>query len=157
MDTQEVFYLIDNLVFNHTGNHLDTLQLGILKNVFNGHKYAKIAEEYNCSEGHARDKAYKLWRILSDVLGEELNRSNVRSAIERFIITNSTNNVVNAGTIDKINFCHNPSNNPKTENKIIEAKLEAVPRLIQLGLTTEQIAKALDLELELILDSLKQE
>jgi hypothetical protein len=57
MDTQEVFQLIDNLVFNHTGKHLDTLQLGILKNGFNGHKYAKIAEEYNCSEGHARDKA----------------------------------------------------------------------------------------------------
>ncbi|WP_154663892.1 hypothetical protein [Microcystis aeruginosa] len=57
MDTQEVFSLIDNLVFDHTGKHLDTLQLGILKNVFDGQKYAKIAEEYNCSEGHARDKA----------------------------------------------------------------------------------------------------
>jgi hypothetical protein len=157
MDSQEVFNLIDNLVFTQTGKHLDTLQLGILKSVFNGHKYAKIAEEYKCSEGHARDKAYELWHILSDILGEELNRSNVRSAIERFIITNSTNNVVNAGTIDKINFCHNPSNNPKTENKIIEAKLETVPKLIQLGLTIEQIAQALDLELELILENLKQE
>ena len=69
MDTQEVFSLIDNLVFDHTGKHLDTLQLGILKNVFDGQKYAKIAEKYNCSEGHARDKAYELWRILSEVLG----------------------------------------------------------------------------------------
>ena len=49
MDTQEVFSLIDNLVFDHTGKHLDTLQLGILKNVFDGQKYAKIAEKYNCS------------------------------------------------------------------------------------------------------------
>jgi hypothetical protein len=34
MDTQEVFQM---------GKHLDTLQLGILKNVFDGQKYAKIA------------------------------------------------------------------------------------------------------------------
>ncbi|QGZ89484.1 hypothetical protein [Microcystis aeruginosa] len=165
MDTQEVFSLIDNLVFDHTGKHLDTLQLGILKNVFDGQKYAKIAEEYNCSEGHARDKAYELWRILSEVLGEELNKSTVRSAIERFITTSSTNNIVNSVKIDQVTFCHNPSNNRemenyniyKTENNVIKAKLETVPKLIGLGLTIEQIAQALDLDIQLILDSLKPE
>ncbi|WP_430015827.1 hypothetical protein RVR34_16075 [Microcystis aeruginosa FBCC-A68] len=165
MDTQEVFSLIDNLVFDHTGKHLDTLQLGILKNVFDGHKYAKIAEKYNCSEGHARDKAYELWRILSEVLGEELNKSTVRSAIERFITTSSTNNIVNSVKIDQVTFCHNPSNNReienyniyKTENNVIKAKLETVPKLIGLGLTIEQIAQALDLDIQLILDSLKPE
>ena len=165
MDTQEVFSLIDNLVFDHTGKHLDTLQLGILKNVFDGQKYAKIAEKYNCSEGHARDKAYELWRILSEVLGEELNKSTVRSAIERFITTSSTNNIVNSVKIDQVTFCHNPSNNReienyniyKTENNVIKAKLETVPKLIGLGLTIEQIAQALDLDIQLILDSLKSE
>jgi len=165
MDTQEVFQLIDNLVFDHTGKHLDTLQLGILKNVFDGQKYAKIAEKYNCSEGHARDKAYELWRILSEVLGEELNKSTVRSAIERFITTSSTNNIVNSVKIDQVTFCHNPSNNRemenyniyKTENNVIKAKLETVPKLIGLGLTIEQIAQALDLDIQLILDSLKPE
>ncbi|MCZ8248550.1 MULTISPECIES: hypothetical protein [unclassified Microcystis] len=146
MDTQEVFSLIDNLVFDHTGKHLDTLQLGILKNVFDGQRYAKIAEKYNCSEGHARDKAYELWRILSEVLGEELNKSTVRSAIERFITTSSTNNIVNSVKIDQVTFCHNPSNNreienyhiDKTENNVIKAKLETVPKLIGLGLTIKQ-------------------
>jgi hypothetical protein len=141
------------------------LQLGILKNVFDGQKYAKIAEEYNCSEGHARDKAYELWRILSEVLGEELNKSTVRSAIERFITTSSTNNIVNSVKIDQVTFCHNPSNNRemenyniyKTENNVIKAKLETVPKLIGLGLTIEQIAQALDLDIQLILDSLKPE
>jgi hypothetical protein len=141
------------------------LQLGILKNGFNGQKYATIAEEYNCSEGHARDKAYELWRTLSEILGEELNKSNIRSAIERFIIKNSTNNIVNSGNIDKVTFCHNPSNNPKiensdipkTDNSVIKAKLETVPKLIQLGLTVEQIAQALDLDIQVILDNLKRE
>jgi len=166
MDTQEVFSLIDNLVFDHTGKHLDTLQLGILKNIFDGQKYAKIAEEYNCSEGHARDKAYELWRILSEVLGEELNKSTVRSAIERLIVSNSINNLGNKSVkIDQVTFCHNPSNNReienyhiyKTENNVIKAKLETVPKLIGLGLTIEQIAQALDLDIQLILDSLKPE
>ncbi|WP_159251579.1 hypothetical protein [Microcystis aeruginosa] len=158
--------LIDNLVFDHTGKHLDTLQLGILKNVFDGQKYAKIAEKYNCSEGHARDKAYELWRILSEVLGEELNKSTVRSAIERLIVSNSINNLGNKSVkIDQVTFCHHLSNNReienyhiyKTENNVIKAKLETVPKLIGLGLKIEQIAQALDLDIQLILDSLKPE
>ncbi len=170
MDTRKIFKLIDDLVFKNTGKHLDNLQLAILKSAFNGQKYAKIAEEYNCSEGHARDKAYELWSILSEVLGEKLNKSNVRSVIERLIISNSINNLGNKSVkIDQVTFCHNSHKNTdiddfetrKTENslieeKLIQAKLETVPRLIQLELTTEQIAQALDLELELILDYLKK-
>jgi len=40
---------------------------------------------------------------------------------------------------------------------VIKAKLETVPKLIGLGLTIEQIAQALDLDIQLILDSLKSE
>ena len=171
MDTQEIFKLIDEVVFRQTGKHLDTLQLGILKSVFNDYKYAQIAQDYKCSEGHARDKAYELWHILSEALGEDLNKSNVRSAIERLIITNSSNNLVNSGRIDKLNFCHNSPQSPEnlamdnsdiieTENLIIEeklkeAKLETVPRLVQVGLTAEQIAQVLDLPLSLILETLR--
>lgn len=171
MDTQEIFNLIDEVVFRQTGKHLDTLQLGILKSVFNGYKYAQIAQDYKCSEGHARDKAYELWHILSEALGEDLNKSNVRSAIERLIITNSSNNLVNSGQIDKLNFCPNSPQSPEnlatdnsdiieTENLLIEeklkeAKLETVPKLVQVGLTAEQIAQALDLPLSLILETLR--
>jgi hypothetical protein len=171
MDTQEIFKLIDEVVFRQTGKHLDTLQLGILKSVFNDYKYAQIAQDYKCSEGHARDKAYELWHILSEALGEDLNKSNVRSAIERLIITNSSNNLVNSGQIEKLNFCPNSPQYPEnlamdnsdiieTENLLIEeklkeAKLETVPRLVQVGLTAEQIAQALDLPLSLILETLR--
>lgn len=171
MDTQEIFKNIDDLVFSRTGKHLDTLQLGILKTVFNGQRYSKIAQEYNCSEGHVRDKAYDLWRILSEVLGEELNKSSVRSAIERLMIYNSNNNLVNSVQIDSVNLCPNSqraSENAKanssdiieTERSLIEeklqaAKLETVPRLTQLGLTPENIAQALDLPIQLILEKLQ--
>ncbi|WP_043995474.1 hypothetical protein, partial [Microcystis aeruginosa] len=123
------------------------------------------------SEGHARDKAYELWHILSEALGEDLNKSNVRSAIERLIISTGDNNLINSGKIKHITVCPNspqssenlaPDNSDiiETENLIIEeklkeAKLETVPRLVQLGLTTEQIAQALDLPLSLILETLR--
>ena len=170
MNTKELFKTLDNLVFSQTGKHLVTLQLGILKNVFNGQKYSQIAQEYNCSEGHARDKAYELWHILSETLGEELNKSNVRSAIERFTATNS-NIVINPGRIGNINLCptslQSPENlevnipnnvdaeNPQIENKFKQLKLETVPKLTKLGLTAEQISETLDLELSLILDTLQ--
>ena len=166
MDTQELFKKLDNLVFGQTGKHLDTLQLGILKNVLNGQKYSTIAQEYNCTEGHARDKAYELWKILSELLGEELNKFNVRSAIERLVFYNSNNNLVNSVQIDSVNFCPSPSqasdnsgiddtDNLLINEKLKKAKLESVLRLSKLGLTAEQIAQALYLPLQLILDNLQ--
>ncbi|MDB9506985.1 hypothetical protein PN502_07755 [Microcystis aeruginosa CS-338/01] len=94
------------------------------------------------------------------------HKSTVRSAIERLIVSNSINNLGNKSVkIDQVTFCHNPSNDReienyhiyKTENNVIKAKLETVPKLIGLGLTIEQIAQALDLDIQLILDSLKPE
>jgi len=166
MDTQELFKKLDNLVFGQTGKHLDTLQLGILKNVLNGQKYSAIAQEYNCTEGHARDKAYELWKILSELLGEELNKFNVRSAIERLVFSNSNNNLINSVQIDSVNFCPSPTQTSDnsgidaTESflineKLKKAKLESVLRLSKLGLTAEQIAQALDLPLQLIMDNLQ--
>lgn len=50
------------------------------------------------SESRIRDVAYKLWRILSQQLGEDVNKSNFRSTLERLQITSST--------IDRsFNFC----------------------------------------------------
>lgn len=45
----------------------------------------------------------------------------------------------------------------ETENTVIKAKSKTVFNLIQLGLTIKQISQALDLEIQLILESLKQE
>lgn len=83
MNVQEVFKLADRLVFSETGNHLDDLQGAILRGVWQGQRYLKIAEECECSEGHVKDVASKLWKILSDVLDEDISKSNFRSAMER--------------------------------------------------------------------------
>jgi len=95
MDVKKVLKLADNLVFAKTGEHLDDLQEAILVGVWEGQKYSQIAEGSYCSEGHVRNIASKLWKRLSNVLGEEVTQSNLRSALERrqvFIVSQNFGN-----------------------------------------------------------------
>lgn len=89
MDIAEVLKLADELLFIYTGEHLDNLQETILKRTLQGEKYAKIASENHLSEGHVRDTASELWQKLSDALGEDVNKLNVRKILEKVIISNS--------------------------------------------------------------------
>jgi len=95
MDVKKVFKLADNLVFAKTGEHLDDLQEAILVGVWEGQKYSQIAETSYCSEGHIRNIASKLWKRLSNILGEEVTQANLRSALERqqvFIVSQNFGN-----------------------------------------------------------------
>jgi DNA-directed RNA polymerase specialized sigma24 family protein len=175
MDATEVLRYLDELVFAQTGKHLDSLQRAILKGVLNGQKYADIAKEYQCTRGHAKDEAYALWQILSEALGENLNKSNFRASVERLGVDKSQykSQIIGHYVIGgNINHCSNPpqvnekyeaenlesisresptpvtskDDNIETERKL--AKLETIPRLVKIGLTAEQIAQALHLSLE---------
>lgn len=160
MDTQELVSYLDELLFSSTGERIDSLQVAILKGVLKGQKYADIAQEFNCSSGHAKDEAYKLWQTLSDALGEEITKSNFRARIEKIVAKVSKNSqFVGNIKIEKLNFCPNPSSNFEKNDDIIredqiifesaqkKIKRETIPRLVKLGLTAEQIAEALDLPL----------
>lgn len=174
MKSQVLDYL-DNLVFKETGEHLDSLQVSILKGVYNSEKYSEIAKNHKCSKGHVKDEAYELWRILSKTLGEDINKSNFCATIERLGITNYQSPIVgNRFKVNSINFCGNSplnddnslinndteevnnenSSNPKNGYQLIieqaqkKAKLETIPNLLKIGLTAEQIAEALGLSLE---------
>lgn len=170
MDVQAVLKYMDDLIFAQTGQHLDSLQVAILKGVFNGKKYTQIAQEYHCSTGHTKDEAYELWRILSEALGEDLNKSNFSATIERLGVANAYSNIVNPVQIGNINLCSTSSQNPEPENTesisqesdttsfknnpiIIEretqkARQEIIRSLVEFDLTNEQIAKALGLPIE---------
>ncbi len=159
MDTQELVSYLDDLLFSSTGDHINSLQVAILKGVLNGQKYAEIAKEYNCSAGHTKDEAYKLWQLLSKALGEDITKSNFRAKAERIVANNSQ--FVNSNVkINKLNLCPNYSSHFEESDDLIEedqviadaiqkkTKRETIPRLVKLGLTPEQIAEALDLSLQ---------
>ncbi|MEG4322902.1 MULTISPECIES: NB-ARC domain-containing protein [unclassified Microcoleus] len=91
MNLKEVLQMADEMVFAKTGKHLDDLQEAILRGSIQGEKYTKIAEEIHCNESYIRDVGSKLWQILSEELGEEVNKTNLRSAMGRFIFENVSN------------------------------------------------------------------
>jgi DNA-directed RNA polymerase specialized sigma24 family protein len=167
MNWQEVLKYVDDLLFSQTGQHLDSLQIAILKGVFENQKYAQVAKEYNCTEGHVKDEAYALWQKLSETLQQTLNKSNFRATMERVGVANSLSPIIgNPIQIGSINLY--PSNSQtvdsdstQTEADLVgaeslnalenvrkKAKLEVVANLAQLGLTAEQIAQSLGLSLD---------
>jgi hypothetical protein len=83
MDVEEVLEFADHLVFAMTGKHLDNLQKAILCGAWDNKTYKDIAKHHHRSEQYVKEIGFKLWRLLSDVLGEELNKSNFRAALER--------------------------------------------------------------------------
>jgi len=113
MQAEKILKFADNLVFTKTGKHLDNVQEAILRGTWQGQKYPKIAEELHRSEGHVRDVASELWKILSEVLGKEVNKSNFRSALQRshfsLILCAHLKKNVN---INKVNVCANTVQSP---------------------------------------------
>lgn len=158
MNPQDLVSYLDELIFSSTGKHIDSLQVAILKGVLNGQKYANIAEDYNCSKSHVKKEAYKLWKLLSDTLGQDINKSNFRATIER--ITAKDSQFVGNIKIDKLNFCSNSHTDIEDNEDIInddkiiveaiekKTKREIIPRLVKLELSAEEIAEVLELNIQ---------
>ncbi|MBE9142239.1 ATP-binding protein [Planktothrix mougeotii] len=115
MELKEILRFADEKVFAKTGKHLDDLQEAILKETFHGRKYAKIAQDRDCTEGYVRVAAADLWNILSDVFGEEVSKVNVRSILERAKFYNSYSSAIseNYGTVNNnLNVCQERARSP---------------------------------------------
>jgi tetratricopeptide (TPR) repeat protein len=78
--------LADKLVFSATGRHLSDLQRTILHQVWQGQKYLEIADTAGYTEGHVKDVAYQMWRLLSKVTGEKVTKSTLKSALKRSLL-----------------------------------------------------------------------
>ncbi|PZV09966.1 MAG: NB-ARC domain-containing protein [Leptolyngbya sp.] len=78
--------LADRLVFTVTGRHLNDLQRTILRQVWQGQKYLDIANTAGYTEGHIKDVAYQMWRLLSRVTGEKVTKSTLKSALKRSLL-----------------------------------------------------------------------
>ncbi|MEG3939744.1 NB-ARC domain-containing protein [Microcoleus sp. S36b_A3] len=105
MDVQEVLKIADEIVFANTGKHLDDLQYAILRGTWERQKYADIGKNYNCTEAYVKNVAAELWQILSDVLGEDLNKSNFKATFERRQLFIVSQNFGNDFVIGNLNVC----------------------------------------------------
>ncbi len=104
MDVKNVLEFTDSLFFSETGKHIDRLQETILKGTWEGQKYSDIAEEEHCTEGHVRNVASELWQIISNALGQEVNKSNCKRILQRSYLSIRSSPFTN---ISNVNFCNN--------------------------------------------------
>lgn len=86
MELDSALEFTDSLVFAHTGKHLSDLQRAVFRASWplKNQSYDKIAEMYGYSPNYIKqDTGPKLWKLLSEVLGEKVSKTNFKSAIER--------------------------------------------------------------------------
>lgn len=83
MNLQEMLKVADKIVFAKTGRHLDDVEEAVLRGTLERETYKQIARDFDCSESNVRNTGSKLWKILAKELGEDVNKSNFKSAIER--------------------------------------------------------------------------
>lgn len=105
MNIEEVIEIADKMMFADTGKPLDELHKAILKGIWSGQKYAKIAEDFDLTEGHIKDTASELLKLLSQSVGKKLNKFNFRHIFESLKYSfwyKSNKDIVHIGNI---NFC----------------------------------------------------
>lgn len=115
MELEESVKWIDNEIFAKTGKRLDSLQISILEATSQGKKYPEIADQYKFSNDHVRKAAWKLWKLLSEVLGETVSQSNFRSVLKRVGFSN--NHIVNSINNSKINVCRDQYHSEVTKER----------------------------------------
>ena len=117
MNLKEMLNVADRIVFSKTGQHLDDLQAAVLRGTLQRETYKEIAKDFDCSESRIREIGSELWQILSQELGEDVSKSNVRSAIERLQNSNVVSfaqDVVVSGSFNICGEARHPPNIPNS-------------------------------------------
>ena len=157
MHIHEVLQFVDEAVYLKTGKRLNDLQREIIEGTLKHQKYTDIAANYGCTAGHAKDVGYALLQMLSDVFDEPIDKSNLKSVLERQGNLNIT--VGDSNIIGYINICSDQLNNtpdnsqPSTSNFQHRSKKQTkikIDKLRQFGLSDEQIAETLELPLDVV-------
>ncbi len=114
MNIQEVIEWTEERVFAKTGKHLDSLQKTILEGTLENRTYQQVADDYHCSKDHTKRVASELWKLLSDVLGEDVKKANVKSILERIEFSHISNFGSDTQMFGDINICNQICPYPKT-------------------------------------------
>ncbi|MBS9390230.1 MAG: hypothetical protein HEQ33_15610 [Dolichospermum sp. WA123] len=148
MQVQQLLQLVDDALYLNTGQHLNDLQRGVIEGTLKYQKYADIAETCGCSAGHAKDVGYELLQMLSNIFDEPVDKSNLKSVLERqgnVNISLGDNSKINSNLIGCINLGSKP---PK--RKLDKKRVKKIEKLRQLGLSDQEIVEILELPLEVV-------
>ncbi|BDA73686.1 hypothetical protein MC7420_7504 [Calothrix sp. PCC 7716] len=102
-DVEEILEFTDNLVYDNTGEHLNDIQKIILQESWQKTQktYEQIAAELGYSANYIKQGVGpKLWRLLSEALGEKVSKTNINSVILRKI--SQQNNLTSKKITEKL-------------------------------------------------------
>ncbi|MEG5067519.1 ATPase, partial [Microcoleus sp. B3-A4] len=145
MNLKEMLNVADRIVFEKTGQHLDDLQAAVLRGTLQREKYKEIAKDFDCSESRIREIGSELWQILSEELGEDVNKTNFRAAMERLEVSIYSNVAQEESMqINSVNICgeatyppnlpnSNPPNQETSNSKQIKTLHQDLSEMPELG------------------------
>ncbi len=81
MDVQEALAFVDQRLYAKTGKHLNDMERRVFVGSWQGQTYQDIYPEN--PEYVEKTLAYRLWRKLSDVLGEKVSKKQITGIVER--------------------------------------------------------------------------
>lgn len=84
MEFEEALKVADAAVYAKTNKHLKDIEAAILRAAWHRQKYNEIAEIQGYTPEYLKhDVGPKLWKLLSEALGEKVSKLNFRGALER--------------------------------------------------------------------------
>ncbi|MFM6307631.1 MAG: ATP-binding protein, partial [Dolichospermum sp.] len=127
MTVDEVVKFVDQMVFEKTGKHLDDVQTAVVEGSWKRETYDQIAREYNLSSSHVGDVGSELWQLLSEILHEDIKKTNFRSTLERIYIQSSQNPNICIGNnyYYSSQILNQPNKQEEKSNINTESKLSA--------------------------------
>jgi hypothetical protein len=143
MNVTEILQFVDGLVYQHTGKHLDDVQMAVVKGSYEGDTYNEIGEKNHFNKSHVGEVGGDLWKLLSEALGEDIKKTNCRSVLERLYIQscdnslnvyniNGTNNVYPPQILDNNIQKNNPQKIDHNKKSIsVDRDLTFAPKLIK--------------------------
>jgi NACHT domain len=128
MDIAQVVDILDELLFDKTGSHLDFIQKSVLEGTLQDKTYSEIAVKSGYSESHVGDSASDLWKLLSELLGEKVRKANLKAILEKTNFNQVSGVIVSGivGVTNNISVCNktnHPKNNSPSLQKISSPKL----------------------------------
>ncbi len=140
MNSEDLIQITDQLLYEDTGRHLTHLQSQILVGVIDRQSYRVIAIAHDCTEGHIRDVAYKLWKQLAKTLNEPVSKVNIVAILKRtywsLLNAKIDNKKLEYGieNFQPVSKCINPK----------RSHAEIISKLTQIGLNPDQVHDVLE-------------
>jgi hypothetical protein len=124
MNVNQVLQFVDRLVVERTGKHLDDVQRAVVEGTWERQTYDDIAQKCYVTKNHVGDVGAELWQLLSEILGEDIKKTNFRSSLERVYIESSDNSNIYHINGSNNNFCPTQISNQLCPiNKLKESEI----------------------------------